>query len=274
MTPVLPSPLPAFDRRLLALSARLVPAAQREDWLRCWQAELWHSLHHSLQHPARQRSSTPGLHSGLFRDALWLRGESCRLTLQGTALLCLAILLTLVAIAALPCLYTAGSWQAFLLTLAGDLPRFLCEATLIVFVGFASGQQTIAHTARRGALAHLRSTLFLAAKTVLVLTFAFLITTDLCQPFSAFLPFTSALLQNLVFVLIALVGLRWSLADQGQRCKHCLRALSNPARVGRPSWNFLDSNGTELLCPQGHGRLSVPEIQTSWRRSSEWLAVL
>jgi hypothetical protein len=269
MTTPLPSPLPALDQRLLALSARLVPAQQRADWLRCWQAELWHS--HNAD---RRRASTPGLHSGLFCDALWLRSESCRLTFQGTALLCLAILLTLVALAALPFLADCGSWQAFTHALIADLPRFLCESALIVFVGFASGQQTIAHAARRRVLAHLRSTLFLAAKTVLVLTFAFLISTDLCQPFLTIIPFTSALLQNLVFVLLALIGLRWSLADQDHRCKHCLRALSTPARVGRPSWNFLDSNGTELLCPQGHGRLSVPEIQTSWRRSSEWLAVL
>jgi hypothetical protein len=40
--------------------------------------------------------------------------------------------------------------------------------------------------------------------------------------------------------------------------------------VGRPSHNLLEWNGTELLCPDGHGHLSVPEMETSWCQSSRW----
>ena len=48
--------------------------------------------------------------------------------------------------------------------------------------------------------------------------------------------------------------------------KHCLRPLAEPVRVGRPSLNFLEWNGTELLCTEGHGLLSIPEIESSsWR---------
>lgn len=59
-------------------------------------------------------------------------------------------------------------------------------------------------------------------------------------------------------------GLRWTLAEQEQRCKYCLQSLQNPARVGRPSHNLLEWNGTELNCKWGHGLLSIPEIETSW----------
>jgi hypothetical protein len=66
-------------------------------------------------------------------------------------------------------------------------------------------------------------------------------------------------------------GLRWAFADQQQRCKQCLHLLATPARVGRPSYNLLEWNGTELLCKHGHGLLSVPEIETSWCQSSQWV---
>ncbi len=41
---------------------------------------------------------------------------------------------------------------------------------------------------------------------------------------------------------------RWILQDQRKRCPVCLRVLSNPARVGQASRNFLAWNGTELIC--------------------------
>jgi hypothetical protein len=75
----------------------------------------------------------------------------------------------------------------------------------------------------------------------------------------------------LLFVPLALIGLRWAFADQEQRCKQCLRMLAGPARVGRPSHNLLEWNGTELACKQGHGLLSVPEMETSWCDSSRWV---
>ena len=51
----------------------------------------------------------------------------------------------------------------------------------------------------------------------------------------------------------------------------CLRLLTNPARVGQPSRNFLAWNGTELMCSRGHGLLHVPEIATSWFSTQRWL---
>jgi hypothetical protein len=73
------------------------------------------------------------------------------------------------------------------------------------------------------------------------------------------------------FFFFALLGLRWAIGDQEQRCKHCLRSLTTPARVGRPSHNLLEWNGTERSCKHGHGLLSIPEMETSWCRSSRWI---
>ena len=85
------------------------------------------------------------------------------------------------------------------------------------------------------------------------------------------MPHAADLLQILFFVLFALFAVRWSFHDQEQRCKHCLCSLATPARVGRPSHNLLEWTGTEQTCKWGHGRLSVPEIETSWHQYSRWI---
>jgi hypothetical protein len=70
-----------------------------------------------------------------------------------------------------------------------------------------------------------------------------------------------------------LFGLRWILEDQRRRCPVCLRVLSNPARVGEASRNFLAWNGTELICVGGHGLLHIPGHPTSWFGTQRWLAL-
>jgi hypothetical protein len=68
-----------------------------------------------------------------------------------------------------------------------------------------------------------------------------------------------------------LFAFRWVLQDQRKRCPVCLRVLSNPARVGLASRNFLAWNGTELICSGGHGLLHIPELPTSWFGTQRWL---
>jgi hypothetical protein len=86
-------------------------------------------------------------------------------------------------------------------------------------------------------------------------------------------PATADFFRIYFFVLFSLIGLRWAIHDQEQRCKHCLHSLATPARVGRPSHNLLEWNGTELNCTRGHGLLSIPEMETSWCQSSRWIAL-
>jgi hypothetical protein len=189
-------------------------------------------------------------------------------------MLCLASLLGLVAVAATVGRVLHGSWSALRLYLGDELRCFLVAAVLVVFVTFATsswrhGRQGSSNKAS----SLIRRQFFFAAKTLLLLLLMFLLSGDLCQPMHALWPNTAALVQIFLFVVFALVGQRWNFRDQEQRCKQCLRALATPARVGRPSRNLLEWNGTELVCKQGHGLLSVPEIETSWCQSSMWVGL-
>lgn len=267
MTRPLPSPLPSRDCALLRVALRIVPEDERQDWLRCWQAELWH------RHYPRAGAAQPAndLYSGLLRDALWLRQECLRRAFAGTAFLCLVMLALLVCLTSVPLFMYFEDLHQLLLFVIQNAPRFVVESFLTAIVGFAFASQTIAGAGRHTPLVRLQSYLFGAAKLLLLLLAAYLLSLDLTQPFLLEHPFATEMLQPQIFSLIALIGLRWGLQDQGTRCRHCLRTLSEPLRVGPPSWNFLESNGTEQNCPDGHGLLSVPEIETSWRRSSEWI---
>lgn len=279
----LPTPLPPVDRALLRMMRFAVPPAEREEWMRSWQAELWHQHHHAskacgLPSPGHTGSfhRTKGLASGLIQDALWLRTESWNRIFSGTATLCLATLALLLVISALPILVTAGNWKAFALFITHNEQRFALESILIVFVSLAAsaGYMETTTLLHRGAsnVSLVRRPLFFAAKTMLLLLFTFLLSTDLLQPLHAYSPITAELLQNLAFLLMALIGLRWSSQDSDGRCKQCLRSLAAPSRVGRPSHNFLEWSGTELVCRHGHGMLTIPELETSWCRSSAWIA--
>jgi hypothetical protein len=86
-------------------------------------------------------------------------------------------------------------------------------------------------------------------------------------------PDTAFLIQFVTGVPTLLFALRWIFHDQRRRCPECLRLLSNPARVGQASRNFLAWNGTELLCVRGHGLLHIPELPTSWFSTQRWLVL-
>ena len=74
-----------------------------------------------------------------------------------------------------------------------------------------------------------------------------------------------------MYAVTVTLGLRWALLNQEQRCQKCLRMLSQPTRVGYASRNFLEWNGTELICADGHGLLHVPEMQGSWCWYDLWV---
>ena len=253
-----------LDFTLLRIGERLVPRSERGEWARAWQAELWY-MHARATRPGQRQS----LAVGLIRDALWLRTDSWRIALSGTALLCLTLLTTLVGIAALPAFVSAGSWKTFAHLLVSALPRFAIASSLILFVRYANGTGNVHGSG--SVLRRFRARAFFAAKISLVLLLTFVSSIDLSLPLEAHRFFVAMPVQLLFFVILALLGLRWSSLDSERRCKHCLRSLAAPARVGRPSWNFLEYNGTESVCRDGHGVLTVPELETSWCRSSAWI---
>jgi hypothetical protein len=270
MSPNVVSTLPFFDRNLLRLVEKIVPAGERAEWSRTWRAELWHMHHRDRR--GKDLGITVDLSIGLTCDALWLRTDSWSRALSGTPALCLASLMGLCVLSTLLGLALNGSWRAFAMYTRGPFERSALAAMLVVFVSFAtmSRGRIEQGSTSKGRFGLRRQAIFWA-KAVLVLLLACLLSADICRPIYAVFPMWAYALQLLMFVPFALIGLRWAFADQERRCKQCVRMLAMPARVGRPSHNLLEWNGTELACKQGHGRLNVPEMETSWCDRSQWV---
>jgi hypothetical protein len=267
-----PSPLPFFHRAILRSVQHIVPVTERDDFLRSWHAELWHTLHCV----PRRRLNVVRLHIdlplGVVSDALWLRTHSLRRSLAGTPTLCIASLLALSLLSFVLAVLSYGGRHALGLYLSRQAEHSLVAVPILLFVSYAIASfshielNSIPHTLRW--INHL---LFSALKTSLALLLTFLLSVCIARPLYIPLPRAADLLQILFFVIFALFAVRWSFHDQEQRCKHCLCSLATPARVGRPSHNLLEWTGTEQTCKQGHGRLSVPEIETSWHQYSRWI---
>ncbi len=61
------------------------------------------------------------------------------------------------------------------------------------------------------------------------------------------------------------------LRDQRRRCRSCLRRLIMPVNSG--SWGNMVIFGrptTELICPFGHGTLSIDELQITGKQLPNW----
>lgn len=267
-----PSPLPAFHRAVLRTAQHLVPVSEREDFLRSWHAELWHIDHCVPQRRLGALRLHIDLPLGVVSDALWLRTHSLRRSLAGTPTLCLTSLFSLSLLSFAFSVLAYGGWRSLGIHFGSQAEHCLVAVPIILFVSSAIASfshvelNSIPHTLRW--INHL---LFAALKTSLALLLTFLLSVCLSRPLYIPLPHAADLLQILFFVLFALLAVRWSFHDQEQRCKHCLCSLAIPARVGRPSHNLLEWTGTEQTCRHGHGRLSVPEIVTSWHQYSRWI---
>jgi hypothetical protein len=272
MSELVPPALPVFERHLLGMVGNLVPSQEREEWSRTWQAELWYMHQRSRHRHISPFAGTLDLSIGLTRDALWLRTEIWRLRSSDTAMLCLASLLGLSLLSTLVALALTGSWHSLHLYLRDQFTRSLIAVPHVLFVLFATAPR---RHAGQGSISRwrfwIKRQFFFALKTLQILLLAFLLSVDLCVPLHTLMPLTADLLQLFSFVFFALLGLRWAISDQEQRCKQCLRSLTTPSRVGRPSHNLLEWNGTERSCKHGHGLLSIPEIETSWCQSSRWI---
>ena len=261
--------LPQFDRTLLRSVGRLVPPNERLEWSRTWHAELSYVRHHLH---TRKMTMIADLSIGLTRDALWLRTESWRRTFVGTAVLCLGGLSGLSLLAALMGLALTGNWHSLDTYLESHVGRSLVVGILTVFVCFATASQgQVAKNSKIRWADRLNRQLFLTLKIGLILLLSFLLSADASLPVFPQFTSTSDFFQVLDFVLLALAGLRWALRDQELRCKECLHLLTTPARVGRPSRNLLEWNGSEMNCKHGHGLLSIAEMETSWCEASRWI---
>lgn len=267
-----PSSLPLFHRTVLRSVEYIVPRDERDDFIRSWHAELWH-MNHCVP---RKRLGTfrrqIDMPLGVTSDAIWLRTHSIRRSLAGTPMLCILSLLSLSLVSFVLAIVSYGGWHELRHHLGAQATHCLISIPIILFVSWAIANfshveiSSLPHTLRW--INHL---VFAALKTSLALLLMFLMSVCLARPLYIPLPRAADLLQIFFFVFLALLAVRWSFHDQEQRCKRCLCSLATPARVGRPSHNLLEWNGTEQICKQGHGRLSVPEIETSWHQYSRWI---
>jgi hypothetical protein len=116
-----------------------------------------------------------------------------------------------------------------------------------------------------------RRWIFLSSKFLLVVPLVFLTSIDVAYGVPSLGCTTAQYIQLAISFFGLLFAFRWILQDQRKRCPLCLRVLSNPARVGQASRNFLAWNGTELICSGGHGLLHIPELPTSWFGTQRWL---
>jgi hypothetical protein len=75
----------------------------------------------------------------------------------------------------------------------------------------------------------------------------------------------------LAFAFIGAAGWSalWVLGDQRRRCPVCLRRLEMPVRLG--SWSSIfEPATTEFLCGEGHGSMSMPETEAA---AGRWIAL-
>lgn len=266
--------LPVLEAKLLLLAARLVPAGEREEWSRGWQGELWHMHHGGLRPGRASATKLLDFYVGLVLDALWLRGEAWRRRLHGTPTLCLGALVGMNLLAAVPAVLLRFWVGAEGSAAVGQMEGSMLASPLLLLVAFAVAPRRHSEdgAVKRGRR-WLRRQIFFGAKASLVLSLMLLLSGDLLEPVTVAAPNVADFLQILCFVLFALLGLRWAILDQDGRCKQCLQVLAMPAQVGRPSHNLLEWTGVAMVCTRGHGRLNVPELETSWDASGRWVDV-
>lgn len=263
--------LPKIDWLLLRWMGHIVPLSHRTDWLRSWEAELWWRRY-PLSHEAHTELFTD-LSVGLCRDAFWLRLDSWGRVLRGTAVLCLLALgfSCLFSVFLAICLY--GSWYGLESWFLPQFSHFLFASSLIVIVTNATADRRPDLSRSQQSLwMRLSRLAFLVAKLASLLSLMYLLSLDVCSYVAFSFPRACEYVQMLLFVISSICGLRWAFQDQERRCKACLRLLNEPRPVGRPSHNLIEQSGKESACRKGHGFLSVPELETSWRQSSEWIS--
>lgn len=115
---------------------------------------------------------------------------------------------------------------------------------------------------------------FFVAKSVLLLAFTGLLAWTIVRWLSVSIygsihPMTNAVALWL-FLIFSVAPLSWAIRDQQRRCRVCLRQLGTPIAIGAPGHVLLDWSGTEMVCPDGHGVLYLPDSQANWLERARW----
>lgn len=268
-----------LEDKVLPLAGVLVPEVRRTEWLQEWNAELWQLRHHRHYLRDRRLLGPLSLAYGLIADAAWLRMDWVRSSARGSAAACLQSLTSYCLLCVAMGWVLAGSWHGFVAVLAAHFfGLFGFGAIPAVFASVATYPLRPLRCDRRHARteegflsARTRWNLFLVAKIVLTLTLCFLASVVVTEPLRMVAGRCADWGELFSSALAVTLGMRWALLNQEQRCQKCLRMLSEPTRVGAASRNFLEWNGMELACAEGHGLLHVPEMQGSWCWYDRWV---
>jgi hypothetical protein len=115
---------------------------------------------------------------------------------------------------------------------------------------------------------------FLAGKTALLLIFTGLLAWTAVHELSVYLfgsvqPMTNGV-GLWLFMILSIAPLSWAIRDQQKRCRVCLRRLGTPIPIGAPGHVLLDWSGTEMVCPEGHGVLYLPDSMGNWLERDRW----
>ena len=265
---------------MVSAAACLVPRPKRLEWTREWRAELWQLRHRRRRAKVGlgELSERLSLAYGLLADALWLQVDWVRETARGSASACLLRLLFSCLVCAAMEWMVVGSWLSFGRVLRSHfVAGYVFVAVPAVFVAVATYPLRPLRCDRRDIRAdgsrpaRARWNVFLWAKVTLTLTLGFLASIVATVPLRATIGSRADWVELLLWAVVVTTGLRWALLNQEQRCQRCLRTLCEPTRIGPPSRNFLDWNGTELVCSNGHGLLQVPEMPGSWCWYDLWV---
>ena len=256
---------------ILRAASLLAPSAQRAEWAKEWQSELWYI----------PRRGAVLFILGAFWDAFWLRRNGSETERQSpvkrtgihleSPLRCLAFLATLATVSFFIAVRLAALPQKPSLPLGvHDVPAG-CTVTLLLSGLLLPGTLAVwrapAHRPPLPWPSKLRRGIFLALKIALVQPIL------LCGFVVQILMGPLGGLAGLGFDAAFILALRWVITDQQQRCPVCLRLLTAPVRIGTPSRTFLEWYGVESTCPHGHGLLHISENSSRYSGKQQWLCL-
>jgi hypothetical protein len=260
---------------ILSSASLLLPRPHRAEWLTEWKSEFWYVLQSSENAPRHKSWDRAGLLFclGSFKDAIWLRRNSCNPNvhqhrLLRTPLKCLFFLAAMAAIATCGFFRSDGPYQIIF----RDAGAVIASQILLVVLALVGVRTTTSfalgdsHTPPQSPARanRFQRRIFLGTKFALILLVVFCGTLDLTPIINA------TGFQPHVTLAVYVLAFRWAFIDQRRRCPVCLRLLSNPARIGQPAQILTGWYGTEYFCEKGHGLMYVPEFTTTYS-TQRWL---
>ncbi len=276
--------IPLALRCLITASSWIAHPRERQQWRFHVEAEVraWWEL---VERGELTTRSAPEVITRVWQIAatvLWSRVNSDWILrfVRGPQFLFAVCGVSLATLAAISNGFSATRTVAAIIynTLAGTPSALISSETVFVFVtplGFALLIGLLLIASRWPTLhgASWRYWPFLATKIAMVLVSVPLFWIELSAMVRARMlgfpcqKLVTGFLFRLLFITVYVLALRWCMRDQQRRCAICLARLSLPVSIGTCASVFEPAT-VEFVCLQGHGTLSVPQIETG--EPSRW----